>query len=64
MFFSFIWITYLAHVEELEDTSDSDSEVSDESSGVEYYSDVDQDFDDDPSLLNLKVMLKILLYRC
>ncbi len=37
------------YVEDLEDTSDSDSEVSDESStGVEYDSDVDQDFDDDP----------------
>jgi len=36
------------YVEELEVTSDSDSEVSDESSGVEYDSDVDQDFDDDP----------------
>jgi hypothetical protein len=34
----------------LEDTSDSDSEVSNESSGVKYESDVmnlDQDFDDD-----------------
>jgi len=31
-----------------EDLEDSDSEVSDESSGVEYDSDVDQDFDDDP----------------
>jgi hypothetical protein len=36
------------YVEDLENTSDSDSEVSDESSGVEYDSDVDQDFDDDP----------------
>ncbi len=36
----------LQYVEELEDTSDLDSEVSDESSGVEYDSDVDQDFDD------------------
>ena len=36
------------YVEDLEDTSDSDSEVSDESSGVEYDSDGDQDFDDDP----------------
>ncbi len=34
----------------MEDTSDSDSEVSNESSGVKYESDVmnlDQDFDDD-----------------
>jgi hypothetical protein len=48
------------YVEDLKDTSDSDSEVSDESSGVEYGSDVDQDFDDDP-FVDLKVMLKKLL---
>ena len=48
------------YVEDLEDTSDSNSEVSDESSGVEYDSDVDQDFDDDP-FVDLKVMLKKLL---
>ena len=36
------------YIEELEVTSDSDSEISDESSGVEYDPDVDQNFDDDP----------------